>query len=152
MTRLTIVICTHNRSALLQRTLRSINEAEWPQDGTVEILVVANACTDDTIAVLKHHESQCHRGDSLALRWTEEPTPGKSYALNRAIPMIDDGLVAFVDDDHRIERGYLVNMFRAARRYPDATLLCGRILPDWDGSEPKWGVFEQSQCVHPRFF
>ena len=138
MTRLTIVICTHNRSALLQRTLRSINEAERPQDGTVEILVVANACTDDTIAVLKHHESQYHRGDSLALRWTEEPTPGKSYALNRAIPMIDDGLVAFVDDDHRIERGYLVNMFRAARRYPDATLLCGRILPDWDGSEPKW--------------
>jgi arylsulfatase A-like enzyme/GT2 family glycosyltransferase len=68
----------------------------------------------------------------------EESIPGKSHALNRAIPMISDGLVCFVDDDHRVDRGYFVGVAEAAKRYPSTSMFCGRILPDWDGREPSW--------------
>ena len=137
MRRLTVLICTHNRSELLRRVLSSINEAVRPPQFAVELLVVANACTDDTVNVLRRYESESKSSGALALRWTEEPKPGKSNALNRAIPMIPDGLVSFIDDDHRVDRAYFVSAAEAAESYPRASVFCGRILPDWDGSEPQ---------------
>ena len=51
---ITILICTHNRAELLSRVLDSLNRAKRPPGGA-EILVVANACTDDTQAFLDAH-------------------------------------------------------------------------------------------------
>ena len=135
---LTVLICTHNRAELLARTLASLNAATRPDDCAIEVLVVANACNDRTAAVLDEYVATAGSAGRLPLRWVHELQPGKSYALNRAIPMIRSELVAFVDDDHRVDDGYLAGICRAASTYPDATLFCGRILPDWDGSEPGW--------------
>ena len=44
---LTILICTHNCSALLARALTSLNAAKRPQ-------IPANACTDDTVARMRN--------------------------------------------------------------------------------------------------
>jgi GT2 family glycosyltransferase len=46
---LAIVICTHNRVELLERTLASLNRARRPR-GHIEVLAIANACTDDTVS------------------------------------------------------------------------------------------------------
>lgn len=135
---LTILICTHNRSGLLQRTLASLNRAQRPADCSVSVMVVANACTDDTEQILENYGSRAAKQDWLPLVWLEEAKPGKSNALNRAIPALDSELVAFVDDDHRVDELYLINICAAAHSHPAATLFCGRILPDWDGSEPNW--------------
>ena len=97
---ITVLICTHNRAALLARVLDSLNRAKRPPGGA-EILAVANACTDDTHALLEAYARS--PGDRLPLRWIAEPTPGKSRALNRAIPEIGTKLTAFVDDDHRVD-------------------------------------------------
>ena len=133
---LTILICTHNRAVLLMRTLEYLNAARLPPGWQVDVLVVANACNDDTQQQLNRLQDASTAG--LPLAWIEEPAPGKSNALNRAMPLLKSKLVAFVDDDHRVAPDYLVNVCLAAERYPDVGLFCGRILPDWDGSEPKW--------------
>ncbi|MDB4409753.1 glycosyltransferase, partial [Gammaproteobacteria bacterium] len=101
-------------------------------------LVVANACTDNTVAFLENYQEQAKEKDWLPLAWLEEATPGKSHALNRAIPELHSELIAFVDDDHRVDENYLIGICAAADSNPVATLFCGRILPDWDGSEPAW--------------
>ena len=150
---LTVLICTHNRSSLLLRTLHHLNMARRPQRWRVETLVVANACSDNSLKSLEEfHEMN---KDSLPLSWIEEPKAGKSHALNRALPLIDSELVAFVDDDHRVDSDYLVNICTAAEDYPDAGLFCGRILPDWDGSEPAWvhetGTYRIYPLPVPRF-
>ncbi len=134
---LTILICTHNRADLLERVLVSLNEAKRPAM-PVQILVAANACTDDTMARMRAYQAQQHEMDWLPLRLIDVPTPGKSHALNRAIPEIDTELVAFVDDDHRVDENYLTAIAQATQTWPDAGLYCGRILPDWDGTEPAW--------------
>lgn len=136
--KLTVLICTHNRAELLQRTLASLDAAERPARFLVDLLVVANACTDSTAALLDARARMPASERRLSLRWVEEPTPGKSYALNRAIPLLESDFVAFVDDDHRVDSGYLAGICRAAEAYPEATLFCGRIVPDWTGSEPAW--------------
>lgn len=136
MPQLTILICTHNRAGLLLRTLHHLNAARRPHHWEVSILVAANACSDETLESLTRFRKESPNG--LPLRWIEEPTPGKSHALNRALPLIESELVAFVDDDHRVDVDYLANACAAAEQYPHASLYCGRILPDWEGSEPAW--------------
>jgi GT2 family glycosyltransferase len=135
---LTILICTHNRSALLDRVLISLNQAHRPASWSVDIMVVANACTDATATLLQNYLAQATSRDWLPLVWHAEATPGKSHALNSAIPKLRSDLVAFVDDDHRVDKSYLISICQAAESYPDTTMFCGRILPDWDGSEPAW--------------
>lgn len=145
---LTILICTHNRADLLERVLDSINAARRPAM-PVRILVAANACTDDTVARMRAYQARQVDAGWLPLQVIEVPTPGKSYALNRAIPEIETALTAFVDDDHRIDENYLVAIEEAVHSWPDAGLYCGRILPDWDGSEPAWVHDEGPYRIYP---
>jgi arylsulfatase A-like enzyme/GT2 family glycosyltransferase len=137
---LTVLICTHNRARLLERALASLEAAQRPTGWNVRVLVMANACTDDTHALLEAaHAASAGDPARLALDWLPEPRPGKSFALNTAIPHVrSSDIVTFVDDDHRVDESYLVEICRAAENYSDITMFCGRILPEWDGSEPRW--------------
>jgi len=150
---LTVLISTHNRAELLGRTLHYLNRARVPSDWNVDILVIANACTDGTHALLQRYVATTRGpgdGDSrLPLRWQAEPTPGKSHAQNRALPLLRAERTAFVDDDHRVDAGYLESVCRAASSHPDVEILCGRILPDWDGSEPAWVHDQGPYRIYP---
>jgi GT2 family glycosyltransferase len=120
--------------------LDSLQAAAHPAAWAVRILVVANACNDGTHALLEAEREASQRETSrLSLDWLAEPKPGKSSALNTAIPLLmDSDVVAFVDDDHRVDGRYLAQISQAAEAYPEATIFCGRIVADWDGTEPAW--------------
>jgi arylsulfatase A-like enzyme/GT2 family glycosyltransferase len=133
---LTILICTHDREDLLRRTIESLNAAERP--AYCELLVIANNCADGTEAFLARYASEASANGWMPLRWEAEPVPGKSHALNRGVRLVRTELVAFVDDDHCVTTNYLISVVRAAAQFPDYGFFCGRILPDWDGSEPSW--------------
>jgi glycosyltransferase involved in cell wall biosynthesis len=155
MPRLTVLVCTHNRAGLLVRMLKTLDQAARPSGWAVDVLVAANACSDDTHAQLDAWRQQVAGRGGLPLTWFAEPVPGKSNALNSALPRVDSDLIAFVDDDHRVDAGYLVAVCRAAARHPEADLFCGRILPDWDGGEPAWvhdtGPYRIYPLPVPRF-
>ena len=148
MNALTILICTHNRADLLERALASLNAARRPAL-PVRILIAANACSDDTTTRMRAYQAQQDARGWLPLSLLEVPTPGKSHALNEALPQVDTELVAFVDDDHRVDAGYLLAIEQAACTWPEAGLYCGRILPDWDGSEPAWVHDEGPYRIYP---
>ncbi|MFZ1545896.1 MAG: hypothetical protein WAT12_02185 [Candidatus Nitrotoga sp.] len=100
--------------------------------------MAANACTDDTAARMLAYQSQQVSNGWLPLHLIEVPTLGKSHALNHAISEIVTELTAFVVDDHRVDENYLVAIAHAAQNCSDVGLYCGRILPDWNGTEPVW--------------
>lgn len=135
----TIVICTHNRANLLLKTIQSINSASCLAGNDISLLVIANACTDDTVQRLKEVQKT---GLNLPFSFAEEPTPGKSFALIRAIKLINDGFIFFVDDDHRVDKNYFSETFKAIKAYPHIAIFCGQIIPDWTGLEPEW-IHEQ---------
>jgi len=147
--RLTVLICTHNRRELLAKTLASLNRCCLPEGDEVTLLVAANACSDDTHSFLDDYCFNQDKNGDISLEWVEVATPGKSHALNHALPMIRSSLIAFVDDDHRVDVNYLASILEAARGYPEATIFCGRILPDWDGWEPAWAHEEGSLAIYP---
>ena len=154
MTRtLTVLIASHNRADMLERALRHINTARRPTGWAVDVLVAANACTDRTHWMLDRYcldgGGSSVRGQRLPLRWVAEPRAGKSHALNCAMSLLASEYTAFVDDDHRVDSGYLENVCKAATEYPETDILCGRILPDWDGSEPDWVHDEGPYRIYP---
>ena len=132
-----IVICTHNRKRLLQDTLKSLNTATRPDKWNAGIIIIANACNDDTAAFLTQYIESQPVGD-LPLRWFTEPLKGKSNALNTAIEKVRATFVSFIDDDHRLPIDYFFSVKQATETFPFADIICGKILPDWNGTEPGW--------------
>jgi glycosyltransferase involved in cell wall biosynthesis len=49
--RFSVIVPAHNEAGWLARTLASISTAGARVDGTVEVVVVANRCTDDTVVI-----------------------------------------------------------------------------------------------------
>ncbi len=145
--RLTVVICTHDRAELLVRTLASLDAARRPSEMEVDVLVVANACTDDTPERVAAYRDG--RTGGLPLRYCEEPQVGKSHALNRAIDMVEAGFLLFVDDDHRVDAGYLEAVVDGIRRFPGVRMFCGQVVPDWRGDEPVWVHAQDRYRIYP---
>ncbi|MCE9550666.1 MAG: sulfatase-like hydrolase/transferase [Betaproteobacteria bacterium] len=149
MKHLTILVCTHNRWRLLEQLLQSLNLASRPLDWKVDILVAANSCTDETHQFLYSYSKQAAGNKWLSLEWFAEPVAGKSFALNSAMPRITSDLTALVDDDHRVHKDFLVKICSVADAQPDTSLFCGKILPDWDGTEPRWTHADGDYKIYP---
>jgi len=152
--KLTLVICTYNRSELLSKTLESINNAIVPAQAEISILVLPNACTDDTVKILQKYQQQVDF-HLLPIEFEEEPKAGKSYALNKALTLIKSGWICFIDDDQRVDEHYLKSVIDAIDNYPDTSIFCGRIIPDWTGQEPSWvhekGKYKITPIPFPHF-
>ncbi len=99
-----IIVCTFNGATRLAATLQSL-AALNRQGCRVELIVVNNACTDDTDAVVAGtwHQS----GTPFPMRLLHMPTPGKSHALMLAFDEAAFELIVICDDDNRLSPDYL---------------------------------------------
>lgn len=71
----TLIIPAHNEAAVIERCLRTAL-AEAPDDGSVEVIVAANGCSDDTVSLAKMAAPQATVLDL--------PTGSKTKAINAA--------------------------------------------------------------------
>jgi len=119
------------------RAITSINSCIRPRNGKLNIMVIANACSDATVTELDSYiKNQVE--DTIPLVYFEEPQAGKSFALNLALRNIEEGFACFIDDDHRVDSNFLEGISTALSSHPDCNFFCGRIIPDWTGDEPDW--------------
>jgi len=135
---ITVVICTHNRAELLGKMLDVLSRADFPDTVEIEILVIANACKDNTAQVLDHYVEVFRSFPRLRLRWLAEPVPGKSMALNLAIRESRGEVLCFIDDDQYVATTFFRALSETLACYPEYEIFCGGMVPDWDGSEPAW--------------
>ena len=133
--RLDLVIPTHNRAALLERTLASVLNAEAADGLEVRIVVVDNASRDRTAEVVREHQPRF--GGRLAYLY--EGRPGKSHALNAAIRASDADLVGMIDDDEELDRGWFLEVARAfAEGGEGLDFIGGPYVPRWGAEPPRW--------------
>ncbi len=136
MNDLSIIICTHNRAELLNTAIDSLFAAHYPPEKTIEIIVIANACSDNTHELLeKIAQSQ---QSNFLFRWDIEKQPGKSFALNKALNIINSPYVALIDDDHIVEHDFIINILETIKTQNNYSIFCGKIIPNWTGNEPSW--------------
>ena len=130
---LDIVLPTHNRAALLVRTLDSLGRLTVPMGVQVHLYVVGNACTDDTPDVVARFATAA----PFTVTYLEEPTAGKSYALNCGIRAGRGEWIAFFDDDEAICDNW-IEVFERERVALGFDFAGGFYLPEFEVPPPSW--------------
>lgn len=132
---LEIIICTYNRSHQIDRTIRSIVDAVQPDRVEVMITVIDNnssvAHRDRYLSVVDDYAKK------YSIRYLCESRQGKSYACNLGIEKAAAQWLAFIDDDEKINKNWLV----VAERWMysgEADYVGGPYLPDWEIEPPDW--------------
>lgn len=128
---ISVVICTRNRAELLPDAIRSVLDQDVPRE-TFEVIVVDNASTDRTPAVVRHLDGQG------ALRYVREPTIGLNRARNAGWKRARGRYVAYLDDDAVAAPGWVRAVRRAFETTPRPGIVGGRVDPVWEAERPRW--------------
>lgn len=122
-----IVIPTRARPAYLEVALASI--VPQAQDAGVEVLVIDDAGPSPTVQALV---------ERFGARYEPHPHPlGLNVARNTGVERSTGELVVFVDDDVRVQPGWLQALLDAARAHPEVDVFTGPIEPRLEGSTPR---------------
>lgn len=113
-----IIVPTHNRRALLERKLRAL-ESEPP---VFEVIVVADACSDDTEKFLTSYRPP------YRFSWTTGPGLHAATARNIGAQRASGQILLFSDDD-AIPRPGWVEENRRLHHKPDQVGLSRQLLP-----------------------
>ncbi len=115
--RVTVAVCTRDRTHHLARCLESLAALDYPD---LDVLVVDNAPTSDATRDLVRR----HPG----VRYVRETRPGLDWARNRAIAEARGELIAFTDDDVTVDAGW-VRALAEAFAEPDVMAVTGLVVP-----------------------
>lgn len=125
---ITLVICTYNNAALLDRALACLARQNDP-GRPWSVLVVDNNCTDETPAVVERHRAA---GRIPGLARIVERRQGQAYARLCGLSQTHAEWLAFVDDDCFLAEDWVANALRFAAAHPDCGAFGGRNHLDWE--------------------
>jgi glucosyl-dolichyl phosphate glucuronosyltransferase len=131
--KVSVVVCTYNRSDCLRRMLESLQKAIVPKDVPFEVIVVDNNSDDDTRFIFEEAKT----GSPLKITYVFEEKRGISHARNRGIAEATGDVIAFTDDDVIVDKYWIHNTEKAFREH-DAACVGGRILPIWESPRQRW--------------
>lgn len=93
---ISVIICTWNRSKLLEKTLHSLERQIVSPPNKFEVIIVDNNSNDDTKKTIDKISKKWNNG---IINYRFEPTQGKQFALNNGISAARGEIIAFTDDD-----------------------------------------------------
>jgi glycosyltransferase involved in cell wall biosynthesis len=98
---MSVIIPTHNRKSLLLRTLDSVARQSPPGD-LLEVVVVVDGSSDGTTEALQSLQEMPFR-----LRVVQQKHAGQAVARNRGAATAGGEFLVFVDDDMKLQSGFL---------------------------------------------
>ena len=128
---ISVIICTRNRSASLDRVLASAAEMSKPSSGW-ELLIVNNGEDYGVDRIVDRYAAK------LPLRVEKQPEPGLSKARNCGMASARGTHIIWTDDDVILDRHWLVSYSEAIRAHPEAAVFGGRVVPILDPPFTKW--------------
>jgi GT2 family glycosyltransferase len=141
--RISVAICTRDRTEQLRRALRSVSETRGV---AVEILVVDNAPSGTATRNLLKDEFP-------SVRYEMEPVPGLDFARNRALREATTEIVAFIDDDVVAEPGMaeaIASVFGQSERIAVCTGKVAALSLETEGQrlfEANGGFARGDECI-----
>jgi len=113
---ITVVVCTRDRAALLERCLASLRCLDYPD---YEVLVIDNSSKDSKVAGVVAR---------AGFRRVQESRPGLGWARNRGIEEAGHDIVSFIDEDAIARTSWLRGI---ARGFADQHIMAvtGPVLP-----------------------
>jgi glycosyltransferase involved in cell wall biosynthesis len=129
--KLSVIICTYNRSGILDKTLKSLEQVEVPGDVAWEVLIIDNGSTDNTPAIVQGYI----KNNKIPVFYFLEAASGKSAALNLGIQKSRGEIIAFTDDDVLLDKKWVNAILNAVSKYPYSAF-GGRIIALWGSPIP----------------
>lgn len=103
MVDVSVIICTRNRAPAVAASLASVAAAALDCGIDIELVVVDNASTDDTQAVVEAWAKSV----ALPVRLVREDRKGLAVSRNTGVRASRGAILAFTDDDCRLAPDYL---------------------------------------------
>ncbi|ADG06954.1 glycosyltransferase family 2 protein [Kyrpidia tusciae] len=134
-----VIIPTYNVGRYIEGALRS---ALGQTLGDLEVLVVDDASTDDTVARVKAH------ADPRVRLFVNEGNKGPSFSRNRAIAESRGEWIAVLDGDDWWAEDRLARLYETAAR-EKADLVCDDLYFIEDGAELPWTTLFRERGLPP---
>src|SRR5215813_5005650 len=99
MPKISVVIPTKNRSALLAETIECVESQTISRDN-YEVIVIDNDSCDDTRSLLQQRAKKFSN-----LRFGFQEKPGAAATRNAGLRLAKNDLILFIDDDVQAEPG-----------------------------------------------
>jgi glycosyltransferase involved in cell wall biosynthesis len=129
---ISVVICTRNRAALLEKAMASVVSQDFP-GSAYEMVIVDNGSTDRTPQVVGEFQ------DRAQIRYIREERVGLCIARNTGWRAAEGRYVAFFDDDAIAGPGWLGAIQEAFEEdIPRTGVVGGRVYPIWELNRPSW--------------
>jgi len=123
MVDVSVVICTRNRAHALHASLESVAVAAQACGPETELVIVDNASSDDTEAVV----SAWAETAGLRVTLVREARKGLAVARNTGVRAAHGTVLAFTDDDCRLAPDYLRTLLELSARGPGMVVRGGRV-------------------------
>ena len=135
-----VIVCTHNRAALLPKMIEQLSSQDYPKD-CFEVIIVDNCSSDDTPDVVKRFIPDCE----LTLRLIQESRPGVTFARNRGAEEANYPHLVYLDDDCSVGCDWLRQLVSGFGLSNQISVVAGRVVlslddqpcPDWLGPKGK---------------
>jgi glycosyltransferase involved in cell wall biosynthesis len=129
--RISLVICTYNRSDLLDHCLRACSELQSDPE-VFEVLVIDNRSTDATPQIVQNWE-----GNVVGLRCIREEKQGLSHARNRGIEEAQSDWIYFIDDDAKVAPDFIERALACIEEVKPL-VFGGTFAPWYHYGQPRW--------------
>jgi len=131
--KISVIICTYNRSKSLLKTLESFREVLHPKEAAWELILVDNNSKDATQEITR----KFMKSSLFSCKYLFENKQGLSYARNTGVAEASGDILSFTDDDVIVDKYWLQNIEREFKNN-DVVCIGGKILPIWENPQPEW--------------
>jgi O-antigen biosynthesis protein len=144
----TVIVPTAGRPERIPNCLASLTAMDYPR---YEVLIVDNAFADGRTRDIV----EAWAANDARVRYAAEPLPGSSVARNRGVRESTSALLAFTDDDVKVDPAWLSWMVEPFLADEQVGVVTGLVMPArMDTPEQRW--FEQfsgfGKGLEPRRF
>jgi len=143
MPRISVVIPTRNRAALLAESIDCIECQTIPQD-EYEVVVIDNDSSDDTRSVL---EQKAGRYPNLRLGYQEKR--GAAATRNAGLRLAKGEFILFIDDDVQAQPTLIETHLEWQRRHPNTSVIGAVTMPWGETSDPFLRYLRDHRILNP---
>ncbi len=143
------IVPAHNEEKIISQTIRDLLD----QSKEIDILIVADNCTDDTVSIVKRYEQEYR---NVKLFETSGNTRKKAGAINQAIQMIGSfplEAVLIMDADTRIDKYAVENGLKTLQSDYKLAAVCSKagVLPFHGRTFSEWIMYELQRLEYSMF-
>jgi len=132
--KLSVIICCYNSQSRLPDTLDHILKCRIATGTVVEVILVDNCCTDNTVSLA----NSIWANSEIILKTVSEKRPGLIFARQRGIQAASGEILIFVDDDNWLGAHYFEQLVSMFENMPTVGIIGGLGTATADTPLPSW--------------